>query len=184
MKKSFLLSLSIAIFAILVIVLIVVLSKPVIFNSVKLPENNSIINRSSKPYLDTIVAIGMDELEADSFYISIRDLTAELKNNPAVNGLDLGAVIFGSGKSYIIYVDTKIDKKSAIDVICHELIHLKQYSSGDLIVLDGSSGLVQWKGEKIEVLNLDYNLRPWEIEAFSEQRKLSEKVKEVLIPDF
>jgi hypothetical protein len=182
MKKSFLISLGIALAAILVIVLIVIWTKDPVFNSVVLPKDNYIINQSSVPYLDTIVAIGMNEIGKSGFSVRIKDLTTEFLDNQSVNGLELGAVIIGSGKNYIIYVDPGLDKKRVIDVLSHEIIHLKQYSSGDLMVIDGVKGLVNWKGEMIEVLELEYSSRPWEIEAFAEQKGLSIQIREILIP--
>lgn len=181
-KKSIIVTLGIIIAIILLVLLIVYNSKPVNYAVVDLPTDNFIYNQSSKTHLDTVVAIGMEELGISGCSIRIRDMNEQLRNNPGASGLELGAAIFGSGNSYLIYVDPSIGKKEIITIMSHELIHLRQYFSEDLKVLNGSTGIVKWKGEEISVLNLDYNLRPWEIEAFAEQGDLSSSISGILLP--
>lgn len=184
-KKSIIISLGIILALVVLLVLLIVYnSKPVNYEIVDLPTDNFIDNQSSKTHLDTVVAIGMEELGISGCSIRIRDMNDQLRNNPGVSGLELGAAIFGSGKSYLIYVDPSIDKREIITVMSHELIHLRQYFSEDLIVINGSAGIVKWKGEEMNVLNLEYNLRPWEIEAFAEQRNLAKNIKGILLPGY
>lgn len=181
-KKSIIISLGIILALVLLVLLIVYNSKPVNYAVVDLPTDNFIDNQSSKPHLDTVVAIGMEELGISGCSVRIRDMNEQLRNNPGASGLELGAAIFGSGNSYLIYVDPSIDKREVITVMSHELIHLRQYFSEDLMVINGSAGIVKWKGEEMNVLNLEYNLRPWEVEAFAEQGDLSSSISDILLP--
>ncbi len=182
-KKSVIVALGIIIAIVLLILLIVYSSKPVNYAVVDLPTDNFIDNQSSKPHLDTVVAIGMEELGISGCSVRIRDMNEQLRNNPGASGLELGATIFGSGNSYLIYVDPSIDKREVITVMSHELIHLRQYFSEDLMIINGSAGIVKWKGEEMNVLNLEYNLRPWEVEAFAEQRNLAKDIMRILLPE-
>jgi hypothetical protein len=182
-KKSVIVALGIIIAIVLLILLIVYSSKPVNYAVVDLPTDNFIDNQSSKPHLDTVVAIGMEELGISGCSVRIRDMNEQLRNNPGASGLELGAAIFGSGNSYLIYVDPSIDKREVITVMSHELIHLRQYFSEDLMIINGSAGIVKWKGEEMNVLNLEYNLRPWEVEAFAEQRNLAKDIMRILLPE-
>lgn len=181
-KKKILYVIISLIIACLIVFVIVYNSKPVEYNSVEIPADNKIMNNSSRPYLDTIVAIGMSKLSIDSCRVIIRDMPEDLSNNSdrGTGGMDLKATVFESGGTYFIYVNKSVSKSNAIEVIAHEIIHLEQFWSGRLIVLN-KSGLVNWEGEQFETLQIDYNSRPWEIEAFREDGELSSLIEEVLV---
>lgn len=63
---------------------------------------------------------------------------------------------------------------SILSIICHEMVHLKQYESGDL-KLEGTTFF--WKGQ--EYNHTDYWSRPWEIEARREQIDIEKQVKKL-----
>lgn len=152
------------------------------FVKIDLPENNEIINQTSRSYLDTIVSIGLDEMEISGVKLYVMNLDESFKNNPSrgTGDMDLKATVFNYGKDYILYIDESVGKRESIEIITHELIHLNQYISGDLKIIS-KSGTVLWKGEVIETLNTDYGSRPWEIDAFSRGRKLSDEVWDILV---
>jgi len=148
------------------------------FKLVHLDKHNFIQNKTDKPYLDSIVHVGMNELGIDGTYIIIKPLTEEAKQQFS-NKLELKAHIKGLGKQYVIWVDD-MDRDETITVFSHELIHLRQYYNGKLIVSDG---LIKWNDQIIpvnELSTIDYNARPWEIEAFQEQKYLDIDIRKVL----
>lgn len=55
-------------------------------------------------------------------------------------------------------------------VICHEIVHLKQYEDGRLLI-DPETGAALWEGELYSNLT-SYMKRPWEREAFDMDFKI------------
>jgi predicted metallopeptidase len=128
--------------------------------------------------MDTIVSVGLDMIKVKNNYITIRDMPDDIKNNfNNQNNMDLTASIIGADDQYIIYINN-VDRITAIKSLSHELIHLQQYYSGKLRVIE--AGVVMWNGKEINVLDIPYNDRPWEIEAFQGQTDLERKIIETL----
>jgi hypothetical protein len=73
-----------------------------------------------------------------------------------------------------------LSRNQSIEVLCHEVIHMQQYSSGDLIYDNGN---ITWKGETLELNSKEYENRPWEKDAFSRQTQLIKSVEDVLYKD-
>lgn len=69
---------------------------------------------------------------------------------------------------YVLFV--KSDVGGLQIIICHEMVHLKQYGSGKL-KMSPDYKTVWWNGEKFDATS-DYIEREWENEAFSLQNKL------------
>ena len=68
-----------------------------------------------------------------------------------------------------------------VEVLAHELIHAKQYLTGELE--DAGQLTMYWQGNKIVMLKAifseeEYKLLPWEAEAFRGQHKLMEQIYE------
>ena len=148
------------------------------FKIVQIDKHNFIQNKTDKPYLDSIVHVGMNELGINGTYIIIRSLTKETKKQFSTD-IELKAYIKGLGKQYVIWVDD-MGRDETIRVLSHELIHLRQYYNGKLVVSDG---LIKWNDQIIpvnELSTIEYNARPWEIEAFQEQKYLDIDIRKVL----
>lgn len=148
------------------------------FKQVDLTENNVVVNTTKQNYIDTVVSVGLDIIGVKDNYITIRDMPDEIKNSfNNQNNMDLTASIIGANDQYIIYIND-VDRTTAIKSLAHELIHLKQYDSGRLRVI--GSGVVIWDGKEMNVLDVLYNDRPWEKEAFQGQTDLEVKIKNIL----
>jgi hypothetical protein len=128
--------------------------------------------------MDTIVSVGLDVLNVNNCNIVIKSMDDNIKNRFFnQNGLNLQAAVVGTNDMYDIFIDN-INKSETITVLSHELVHLKQYNSGDLNVVGG--GIVIWKGNKINVLDIPYEQRPWEIEAFNKQGDVASKIIKII----
>jgi hypothetical protein len=148
------------------------------FKLVNIEKNNYIQNKTDKPYLDSIIHVGMNELGISGTYIIIKPLTEETKKQFS-SEIELKAHIKGLGKQYVIWIDD-MGRDETIRVLSHELIHLRQYYNGKLVVSDG---LIKWNNQIIpltELSTIEYNARPWEIEAFQEQKYLDIDIRKVL----
>jgi len=148
------------------------------FKQLDIKTTNMVVNKTEDNYLDSVVHVGLNELGMDSIAVTIRPITDEVKQRFESEG-NLKAHILGRGRQYIIFLDD-MSRDESIKILSHELIHLRQYFTEKLIL--HKSGVI-WNGKVIseyEVSELKYDDRPWEIEAFGEQRKLEKKIRNIL----
>lgn len=136
------------------------------FNRIELSENNHIVNTLMPSYYDTILSVGLDLAGLESNVIVISPLSDESK--ASFGGSSLKAHIRYYNGVYYLFID-KLDRLESMLVISHEIIHIKQYSSSDLIY---ENNVLIWKGEEMDINNIDYGERPWEAEAFFNESKL------------
>ena len=165
---------------ILLIVLILILilttkkeDKP--FNQIELSYRNTITNTASPSYYDTILSVGMDQMNISGYSVLVNKLSDNAKSQ--FDG-ELSAHIRYVNSNFYLFIDD-MDRKDAIDVISHEIIHMQQYISGDLIY--NKDGNVNWKGEIIDLKSSEYDKRPWESDAFSRQIKLSNSIEKIIL---
>ena len=148
------------------------------FNRIDIETTNMIANRTDRNYLDSIVYVGLNEMNLDSVAVTIRQISPEVQAMFDSNS-QLKAHIIGNGNQYIIFVD-EMSRDEAIKVLSHELVHLKQYYTKKLIL---EKDKVIWDGREVyqtEINETKYEQRPWEAEAFAGQRGLENKIREIL----
>ena len=105
----------------------------------------------------------------------------ELKTNPKLDDEFTAEafIVSGDNRQYMMFVKPTLGRLKAIEVICHELIHLQQYHTMKLVK---AGPTLKWKDEIIfDISIIPYLEREWEIEAFVEGEKLERKVKKVLV---
>ena len=148
------------------------------FNRIDIETTNLIANRTDRNYLDSIVYVGLNEMNLDSIAITIRQISPDVQERFDSDS-QLKAHIIGKENQYIIFVD-EMSRDEAIKVLSHELIHLKQYYTKKLIL---EKDKVIWDGREVyqsEINDTKYEQRPWEAEAFAGQRGLENKIREIL----
>jgi hypothetical protein len=148
------------------------------FKQFDIETTNMVSNKTKDNYLDSVIYVGLNELGMDSIAVTIRPITEEVKQQFDSEGT-LKAHILGRGKQYIIFLDD-MGRDESIKVLSHELIHLRQYVTQKLILRKNE---VVWNGKIIseyEINELEYGKRPWEMEAFVEQRQLESKIRNIL----
>lgn len=149
------------------------------FTRIELTKNNFVLNRASESYLDTIVSIGMDELNMVGLTILIRNMESPQQIDGGYETQGYIVSRKGGGSDYLIYIKKGIDRNKAITVLSHELIHLKQYQSCELIWLGNES--VIWKeNEYTDITQIPYMERGWEIEAFEKSPELNKSITDIL----
>lgn len=91
--------------------------------------------------------------------------------------IEMQALLQGipESKKYRLTLHSKISPSNLSRIVCHELIHLKQYVVGDLRLVEGGA---MWKG-RFYKKETPYMERPWEIEANAEMNKLEKKVNDL-----
>jgi hypothetical protein len=91
--------------------------------------------------------------------LEIEVLHRGLKREGALGYCDVSEGTY-KPRSFLIELDTHMDKKTYATVLIHELIHLRQWVKGELKL---KSSKIHYKGECIE--DLEYLEKPHEIQA-------------------
>lgn len=146
------------------------------FNQVELKGNNYIHNEKFPTFYDTILNVAMDEVNLTGYNVIIRELSDGAKNQ--FDG-ELKAHIRYENNDFYLFTQ-RMSRNEAIEVLSHEVIHMLQYSSGNLSY---SNGNVTWMGEVLELNSKEYEQRPWENEAFQKQSQLISLVEKSLYGD-
>lgn len=133
-------------------------------NNTIIINNNVKNNISNKPYVDSIINLGLNKLNVKNVNIIVKEFD---KNNSTNNYL--AYVKKYNENDYVIWID-KMSKDKTILILSHELIHVNQYYTKQLIIKEST---IYWNN-KIYNLNdnEDYYQRPWENEAYYNEKKL------------
>jgi hypothetical protein len=132
------------------------------FNQIELPTTNTVVNSLDRlNYYDTILAVGMDGVGLNGVTVVINDMTDAAKKQ--FDG-ELKAHIRLYNGVYYLFVGA-LDRSEAIEVISHEIVHIQQYESRELIY---ENEKLEWQGE-VYTLEEEYERRPWERDAFKKQ---------------
>lgn len=75
-------------------------------------------------------------------------------------------------KTIAMVIDTAMDLERLIITLSHEMVHVKQYAKGQ-VTTSKSLKTRYWMGKKVRA---DYYNQPWEIEAYSKERLLANKI--------
>jgi hypothetical protein len=179
MKKSKIILIILLLIVLFVVVYFLNKKEETPFKEIELPDTaNFINNRTDNKYIDTVLLLAANKLGIDGAIISVFPMSDDVRINfERDNNISLKAFIVGSGFQYAIFTED-LSRAESITVFSHEMIHLKQYNSNRLVVLD--NGVVQWEGQKLEVNSIPYNDRPWEREAFQNERKIANDLKKIL----
>lgn len=145
------------------------------FNRYEFREKNIVLNKGPKPYLDTILQVGLDKLKITNQTITIRE--QETKRNLG-NGIQTDAYIINEGNQSIIYIKPTLSRMMAIKILSHELIHLQQYTQKRLKVIN--KNLIKFNNDTINIYLTPYESREWEIEAFKLSPLLEKQIQEEL----
>jgi hypothetical protein len=134
-----------------------------LFTSVLCRSQNVVINYSDCRDVDKAALTILDEIfRYDNITIKIYNLEVE-ENTIILAKIDKDSTAL---HSYIIHLNYESLYSSAerIKTIAHELAHLRQYESGELIELKNKNGVV-FRGDTINYDIVGYSLRPHEIDA-------------------
>lgn len=173
--KNNILKIAVGIILILLIILLIykVDFKEKSFNQVELNNDNTVQNGLFPTYYDTILNVAMEQMKLSGYVVNMGQLSDATKSK--FDG-ELKAHIRYIDPNFFLFIET-LNRREAIEVLCHEVIHMQQYSSGDLVY---SNGNVTWKGETIELNSKEYENRSWENDAFNRQKELIKAVENIL----
>ena len=179
MNKKWIITILIGITILGIVIWLTTKKKEQNFKNIVISDNNIMNTIKEKPYLDTIVYAGIKGLDLKGLVITIDPLSNDIKKrfSSESENLELKAFIIGDENTYIIYVDNNLTRKDYIYTFSHELIHLKQYYTKEFIM---KNNIPYWNGKELKINNIAYQDRPWEIEAFANQKDLETKMNKFL----
>jgi len=93
----------------------------------------------------------------------------------SLKGLTLCMPAHDSTQLFRISIDARLNEAQRLNVLAHEMIHVRQYLSGDLKVVNG---LMIWKGSKYPFTHRDPRKLPWEGEAYRYDQYLANALRE------
>jgi hypothetical protein len=144
------------------------------FRNVVLSEKNLISNFVNPSYYDTILMVGLDLMKIENQSVVIRKLSESTKGQ--FDGELQAHLKYHEGVFYLFM--NEHDRGESIKILAHEIVHIQQYSSGDLKY---EKGLITWMGNTTELNSQPYEMRPWENDAFDRARALSNNIESVLV---
>lgn len=100
------------------------------------------------------------------FYINIRPIP-KLTETQGVNGDCMDE----EDREFTIRIDVSLPLNEMISTILHEMVHVQQFLSGKL--KQPQPGKAVYKRVDYD-WEMDYNDRPWEIEAHTKEKQLAE----------
>ena len=80
-------------------------------------------------------------------------------------------------KLYTMVLSSRIDCEKLIEVIAHEMVHIKQFAKGQLKRIGRQTF---WMGKRYVRSKVNYYDHPWEHDAWSKEKFLSAKIFKIL----
>lgn len=110
--------------------------------------------------------------------INNKNITLSVQTIPKLySKTGMRGATFQLGKNdFDIGLDSRLDLETMLITLAHEMVHVKQYSLGQL-KLNEQNNFV-WLGK---VHNNTYYESPWEIEAFKRERILANRVFNIIL---
>ena len=135
---------------------------------------NNYIESSKNFDVEELIKFLIKELNiTKDFNLSIY-YNEKLLNELSTDNVEFAALLQQSTPElYVLFV--RKSKVGLAQIICHEMVHLKQYVSGDL-KMNSDFRTVTWKGKTYDNSS-EYFSREWEIEARALENKLWRKFK-------
>ena len=104
------------------------------FNKINLVRNNKISINHPNQFLDTITTVGANILGLKGEFITILPI-GKNKLPSIMEEYDLHGQVIEHDSCYYIYIKS-LNKERSIEVIAHELLHLKQYEDKRISIKD------------------------------------------------
>lgn len=117
--------------------------------------------------------------------VGVKFLAKELKLERSTYRLDIitdpgmstkdgiRGVVHKMGPKYLVMIiDSKLDYERLLVTLSHEMVHVKQYAKGQ-VKASRSCKTHYWMGKQVRK---GYYEQPWEIEAYSKERVLANKM--------
>lgn len=88
-----------------------------------------------------------------------------------------GVAYVVAGRIFGLDIDSKLTVETLIEVLAHEMVHIKQFARGQ-VKYKGRS--MYWLGKKVVKSKINYFDQPWEHDAWAKERILASKIFKIL----
>jgi hypothetical protein len=132
----------------------------------------NIKNSGSKEFIGMVVKFFEKELKLKN---SSWTLDVRTKRGMRLEGTR-GCVTYVGPKYLVMLIDSGLDMERLVLTLAHEMVHVKQYARGQIKHKLGGK-TYYWMGKPIRKQYYD---QPWEVEAFSKERVLANKIFQIV----
>ncbi len=83
-------------------------------------------------------------------------------------------------KEFSINLHSYKSMSKVLTTLAHEMVHVKQFATGEMRDLMRDAHLVSWQGKRFDIRDVDYWDYPWEIDAHGRELGLYVRFKDLL----
>lgn len=148
------------------------------YNSFSFPSTMIVKNYSNNRMSDTISMIILNKImNIDTILIEIYPIKINIDTDDYIIDGFLIKDKFNK-HNYDLFLKNDVDFKTLKIIISHEMIHLTQYESNRLDIINND--IFIWDNSVISFSDIDYMDRPYEIEAFKNTNKIYKQLNDLL----
>lgn len=149
------------------------------FDTFEFPETLYVGNFTENVKADTIAKVILHELLGyDTLVVTFYPMPGAFEESKEIEFVAFLMKVEFSEREYIVFLVDECSIGKLKMALCHEFIHLHQFETGELETL-GEYGYV-WKGDTVKYSEVEYEDRPYEIEAFQKGPKLERELNKIL----
>ena len=126
-------------------------------------------SKAKRQFIEQVIQILAKELKLDKRNF---ELDVCVRKGLAKNGGYNGAVQPHTDGGYVMFIDSALDAVKMVEILAHEMVHIKQLVLGQLRHEIAEDGTVTnyWLGKKCDK---EYYDQPWELDAWAKERTLA-----------
>ena len=144
------------------------------FKNVELSGNNKIININLPKYYDTIISVGLDGRNIKNQTIILKKINDNAVNS--MEGIQIDAHLRYEDSTLYLF-SGEFGRDKSIEIISHEIIHMEQYLNNDI---QYNNGILIYKNKSYNLNDVNYEVRPWEVDAHNKQGEVITHINKVL----
>ena len=134
----------------------------------------NIPNKGTRAFVESVVSFFVQELKLQKSKYHLEVFT----KRGMADGEGCRGTVTKIGPNFLVmFLDSKLDVERLVLTIAHEMVHVKQYARGQIKDITGRKQTRYWMGKKV---NKTYFNQPWELEAFSKERVLANKIFQII----
>lgn len=80
---------------------------------------------------------------------------------------------------FTIHIDEGLNFKDTLSILAHELTHVKQYATGQLLYDTVNPEISLWEGKRYDDTKIPYEKQPWEKDAVKQEVALLKSLNKI-----
>lgn len=165
----------------IIITIIINIQREKRFRHFDFPETMIVNNYTEHKRADTLAMVILNRiLKYDTAIVTIYYFPREWGNdNYEISGFIQKNQFDDHPHEYIILIKKGVLPISVKKFLSHELIHLDQMEKGELIQIIGVPKVI-YKGETIDMMEVPYDKRPYEQDAFARENGILKELNHII----